>query len=145
MRWGTWRGGRGELALWGDGGPAFAATEVTTTNQNAPGNYDIDVVVDGVTYTVADGGSYHKLANPLGMGGGFKQIGTGQVFTKLGSGWRLTYESRASGWLEIDFAAAGRESASFSVSQASSQWAGHVQAWDFGTSGAILLGTWILD
>ncbi len=138
-------GGRGELALWGDGGPAFAAAEVVTTNQSPPGRYDIDIVVAGVTHTITNGGSYHKLANPLGTGGGFRDIGTAQVFTKFGSGWRLTYESRASGWLEIDFTTAGRESASFSVSQANGQWSGFVQAWDFTVSGPVLLGTWILD
>lgn len=137
--------GRGELALWGDGGPAFAAAEVVTTNQNPQGRYDIEIVVNGVTHTITNGGSYHKLANPFGGGGGARDIGTGQVFTKFGSGWRLTYESRAMGLLEIDFAAAGRESASFSVSQANGQWSGFVQAWDFGPSGPMLLGAWTLD
>ncbi|MCL4729376.1 MAG: hypothetical protein KJ044_02930, partial [Planctomycetes bacterium] len=113
--------GRGELALWGDGGPAYAAAEVTTTNQHAPGNYDIDIVVNGFTYTVSNGGSYHKLANPLGGGGGFRRINTGQTFTKFGPGWRMKYESRASGLLEIDFSIAGRESASFTVSQSGGQ------------------------
>lgn len=138
-------GARGELALWGDGGPAFAAAEVVTTNQHPQGRYDIDIIVDGVTNPIANGGSYHKLGNQFGGGGGARDIRTGQAFVKFGSGWRLTYESRASGWVEIDFTAAGRERASFSVSQANAQWTGFVQAWDFGPSGPTLLGIWTLD
>lgn len=139
-------GARGELAIWGDGGRVCAGAEVVTTNQNAPGNFDIEVDVDERKYTITDGGSYHRLDNPLGNGGGTRDIATGQSYTKWGAACRFIYESRVRGWLEIDFSAAGPERASFAMDQINGQWGGVVMAWDYDPlNGPILLGSWVLD
>ncbi|MCC6465997.1 MAG: hypothetical protein IT463_11720 [Planctomycetes bacterium] len=125
----------GVIAAWGDaaGLPRVAAAEVLTTNQQQPGKYDLTVDVGGTPMTVVGGGRHARPTTDIGPPGGhWTWISAHPWFlARFNNQIQFTYESRASGSMEIDFLTKGKETADFTVEQEfQGAWRGLVLAWE---------------
>lgn len=131
---------RGELAIWGDisNDPKVAAAEVVTSNKLQPGWYDLVVEVPGKEpqdpprqVVVPKQGHIVKPSSDLGPGGDWIWIAAAGVVNIRQPDLDVSYRSKASGAIEIDFAITGKESADFTVEQENGQWRGILLAWDW--------------